>query len=85
MRTNAPEGAGDAWTFTAIDLDSKLIISYLMADRNFEATLSFMQDLRARTVGRIQLTTDGMLANEEAVEAAFLGDIDFAQVKKSLW
>lgn len=30
----APDGAGDIWTWTAIDADSKLIVSYLVGDRS---------------------------------------------------
>ena len=46
---SAPGGAGDAWTFTAIDADAKLILSYLVSgERDGETTLAFMDDLRER-------------------------------------
>jgi hypothetical protein len=44
----APEGAGDVWTWTAIDSDSKLIISYLIGGRDSGYALAFMEDLRDR-------------------------------------
>ena len=79
----APEGAGDIWTFTAIDADAKVILSYLVAgERDGETALAFMDDLRGRLDDRPQLTTDGLAAYEGAVEGAFGGDVDFAQVIK---
>ena len=79
----APEGAGDLWTWTAIDSDSKLMISWLVSvSRDGENALDLMDDLRARTANRFQLTTDGLPAYPEAVEGAFGGDVDFAQLIK---
>ena len=81
---SAPEGAGDAWTFTAIDADSKLIVSYLVSgDRDGETALAFMDDLRGRIEDRPQISTDGLSAYVGAVEGAFGGDVDFAQVIKA--
>lgn len=80
---SAPEGAGDVWTWTAIDADSKLIVSYLVAnDRQGATALAFMDDLRLRLEDRPQLNTDGLKAYIEAVEGAFGGDVDFAQIVK---
>ena len=78
----APEGAGDVWTWTAIDADSKLIISYLLGGRDAEYALAFMDDLRSRIDTRVQLTTDGHKAYLRAVEEAFGGDVDYAQLIK---
>ena len=79
----APETAGDVWTWTGIDADSKLLISYMVADDREGATaLQFMDDLRSRLDDRPQLSTDGLKAYIEAVEGAFGGDVDFAQVVK---
>src|ERR1700681_2460611 len=55
----APEWAGDTWTWTAIDADSKLIVSYLVADRSGEAAHVFVQNVAARLANRVQLTSDG--------------------------
>ena len=80
----APEGAGDAWTFTAIDADAKLIVSYLVSGaRDGESALAFMDDLRGRLEDRPQISTDGLSAYVGAVEGAFGGDVDFAQVIKA--
>lgn len=78
----APEDAGDIWTWTAIDADSKLIVSYLVGDRSGEAAIELMDDLRSRLTNRVQLSTDGHRAYLEAVEGAFGGDVDYAQVVK---
>lgn len=80
--TAAPEGAGDTWTWTAIDSDSKLIVSYLVGGRDGEYAIEFMDDLRSRLSNRVQLTTDGHKAYLEAVEGAFGGDVDYAQLIK---
>ena len=78
----APEGAGAVWTWTAIDSDTKMILSYEIGDRTSATAIEFMDDLRSRLANRVQLTTDGHKAYLEAVEGAFGGDVDFAQVVK---
>ncbi len=79
----APANAGDVWTWTAIDAQSKLIVSYLVAgDREGATALALMDDLRLRLEDRPQINTDGLKAYIEAVEGAFGGDVDFAQVIK---
>jgi IS1 family transposase len=78
----APADAGDLWTWTAIDADSKLIVSYLVGDRSGQAAIELMDDVRARVANRVQLSTDGHRAYLEAVEGAFGADVDYAQVIK---
>ena len=78
----APNGAGDTWTWTAIDADSKMILSYFIGGRDGECAMWFVDDLRSRLNGRIQLTSDGHKAYLEAVEGAFGGDIDYAILHK---
>jgi IS1 family transposase len=78
----APEQAGDVWTWTAIDADTKLIISYLVGGRDAEYAVEFIQDLADRVSTRFQLTSDGLNAYIGAVEDAFGDDIDFAQLIK---
>ena len=75
-------GAGDTWTWTAIDADSKLIISWLVGGRDGEYAMMFMDDLRSRLANRVQLTSDGHRAYLEAVEGAFGADVDYAQLIK---
>ncbi len=73
---------GDVWTWTAIDADSKLILSYLVGGRDSNYAIGFMDDMRSRLANRIQLTSDGHKAYLEAVEGAFGGDIDYAILVK---
>ena len=79
---SAPPEAGDVWTWTALDADSKLIVSYEVGDRSGETAMEFMDDLRPRLANRVQLTTDGHKAYLEAVEGTFGGDVDYAQLIK---
>jgi IS1 family transposase len=78
----APEGAGDVWTWTALEASSKLILSYMVGGRDSEYAMALMDDLRSRIVNRVQLTTDGHKAYLSAVEEAFGDDIDYAQLIK---
>ena len=78
----APDGAGDTWTWTAIDADSKLIVSYFVGGRDGQCAMWFMGDLASRLATRVQLTSDGHRAYLEAVEGAFGADVDYAQLVK---
>ena len=75
-------GYGDVWTFAAIDADSKLIPSWLVGSRDTGCATELMQDLVSRLANRVQITTDGLKAYVSAVEEAFGGDVDFAQLQK---
>ncbi len=77
------KGAGDVWTWTAIDADSKLIISYLVGDRTANTAMLLMNDLQERLSNRVQLTTDGHKAYLEAVSNAFGNNIDYAMLVKT--
>jgi IS1 family transposase len=79
---NAVDGAGDTWTWTALDSDSKLIVSWLVGGRDGEYALAFMDDVKDRLANRVQLTTDGHKAYLNAVEEAFGADIDYAMLIK---
>lgn len=77
----APEAAGDVWTWTALDADSKLIVSWHVGDRSQHTGIAFMGDLKARLANRVQLTTDGHQAYLKAVaEVDF--DADYAMLNK---
>ena len=78
----APDGAGDVWTWTGLDADSKLIVSWLVGGRDAEYALEFMSDLQGRLANRVQLTTDGHGAYLSAVEETFGIDVDYAQLVK---
>jgi IS1 family transposase len=77
----APESAGDVWTWTALDADSKLIVSWHVGDRSQHTGISFMGDLKARLANRVQLTTDGHKAYLKAVEVVDF-DADYAMLNK---
>ena len=77
-----PDHTGDTWTWTAIDADSKMIVSYLVGGRVAEYAMWFMDDVASRLANRVQLTSDGHRAYLEAVEGAFGCDVDYAQVVK---
>jgi IS1 family transposase len=77
-------GDGDIWTFTALDADTKLMVTWLVGGRNQENFDTFMVDLRSRLTRRIQLTTDGHGSYLTAVRRAFqVGEIDYAQLVKT--
>lgn len=76
------EGAGDTWTWTAIDADSKLIVSHFVGGRDGECAQWFMNDVADRLTNRVQLTSDGHKAYLEAVEGAFGADVDYAMLVK---
>ena len=82
---NKPEGmenAGDVWTWTAIDADSKLIVGWEVGNRDVDSANSFMNDIASRLTKRIQLTTDGHKAYLEAVTDNFGSQIDYAMLVK---
>ena len=74
---SAPEGAGDVWTWTALDSDSKLIVSYWVGDRDGEHALAFIGDLGSRLQDRPQITTDGLASYVTAIDEIFGIDVDF--------
>ena len=76
------QGWGDVWTWTAIDADTKLIVSYTLGQRGADTAQEFMQDVASRITNRFQLTTDGHRVYADAVEDAFGADIDYAMLVK---
>lgn len=76
------QGWGDTWTWTAIEADTKLCISYLVGGRDTGWAMEFMEDVASRVNGRVQITTDGHRAYLDAVEGAFGMDVDYAQLQK---
>jgi IS1 family transposase len=76
------EGAGDTWTWTALEADTKLIVSYLIGGRDSDCAKRFMGDVASRLATRVQLTSDGHKAYLDAVEGAFGADVDYAQLVK---
>jgi len=76
------QGFGDAWTWLALDSETKLCVSFLVGGRDAAWANLFMQDCARRINGRVQVTTDGHRAYLEAVEGAFGMDCDYAVLQK---
>jgi IS1 family transposase len=74
--------AGDVWTWAAIDADSKLIPCWAIGPRDGVTARIFVGDLASRLNSRIQLTSDGLKSYLDAVERAFRGRVDYAQLVK---
>jgi IS1 family transposase len=70
LAKKAPLSAGDVWTWTATDADTKLLPSWFVGGRDSDAAMIFMDDLASRLANRVQLTSDGHKAYLEAVEGA---------------
>jgi IS1 family transposase len=77
-----PADVGDVWTWTAIDADTKLIVSWLVGGRDAGYAMEFMTDVASRLAGRVQLTTDGYAPYFTVVPDAFGFEVDFAQLVK---
>src|SRR5207249_4438889 len=75
-------GYGDVWTWTAIDADTKLMVSWMIGHRDGQAANQFMFDVRDRLANRVQLTTDGHHTYWNAVANAFECEVDYAQLQK---
>jgi IS1 family transposase len=78
----APEGAGDVWTWTGLDADSKLIVSWYVGKRDREGAYAFTDDLQMRLANRVQISTDGLRLYLNAIDGAFSGDVDYAIIDK---
>ena len=76
------EGAGDVWTWTAIDADTKLVPSWLVGNRDSVCATEFVKDLESRLKNRVQITTDGHRAYLVAMERVFGADVDYAVLQK---
>jgi IS1 family transposase len=83
LKPDAPVEHGDAYLYIAQDLRSRAIISTVLGKRNFENTRRFVEDLRSRIVGRPHITSDAFPLYAKALDWAFDGELDYAQVEKS--
>lgn len=82
VRPGDPAEVGDQWVYVGMDATAKLILAYRVGRRNLEVTQAFTDDLRARVVGKPQISTDGLVFYRNAIEASFGPDCHFAQVEK---
>jgi IS1 family transposase len=76
------KGAGDVWTWVALDPDSKLVPCWFIGERHAGCAYHFLADLKGRLAHRVQLTTDGHRAYLDATERVFGTEIDYAQLQK---
>ena len=74
--------AGDAWLWVATDADTKLVPCWHVGTRDGDAAMEFIDDLASRLANRVQVTTDGHKAYLYAMDAAFGGEVDYAQLVK---
>jgi IS1 family transposase len=71
---NVPEklrgqfGFGSVWTWTALCADTKLMVNWLVGNRDGDTACTFIDDLASRLAHRVQLSTDGHKPYLEAVE-----------------
>jgi transposase-like protein/IS1 family transposase len=77
-----PAEWGDAYTWLALDSETKLMISYLVGKRDPASAMAFVKDFGSRVAGRCQATSDGFGAYIPAMEEVFGADVDFAQLVK---
>jgi IS1 family transposase len=75
-------GYGDVWTFTGIDAETKLMVSWYVGEKDTQSAQGFMLDLASRLDSRVQLTTDSFQKYLKAVGSAFGGKIDYAMLTK---
>jgi IS1 family transposase len=76
-------GYGDVWTFIALDVDSKLIPSFVVGKRDMYHARVFMDDLASRLAKRVQISSDALSAYEDAVERGFGANVDYGQISKT--
>jgi IS1 family transposase len=77
-------GVGSVWTWTALDADTRLMISWLASNRSPEAANALLHDLQSRTSMRLQISSDGLPHYIDAVMQSFApGDASLGQVVKT--
>jgi IS1 family transposase len=76
-------GYGDVWTFIALDVDSKIIPSFIVGKRDVYHARAFMDDLAGRLKKRVQISSDALRAYEDAVDRGFGTEVDYGQISKT--
>ena len=74
--------AGNVWLWSCIDADSKIVLSWMLGDRDWHTASMFIKDIQGRLSDRVQLTSDGLRWYFHAVSLHFGQDIDFAMLRK---
>jgi IS1 family transposase len=83
VKIDDPPEVGGVWTFCAIDADSKLVPAFRVGKRDAATANAFLADVAGRMRNRVQISTDGLKAYEEAIERSFGGDADYGQIIKT--
>ena len=83
VEANDPREWGDQYVYIGLDVPSRMIVSYLIGKRDPEGAQRFALDLRGRTTGRPQISTDGWGPYPEAIWQAYGYAVDFGQVVKN--
>jgi transposase-like protein/IS1 family transposase len=73
---------GDAYCFTALERNSKLILAWHLGRRTSWDAHDFAEKLSRATDGRFQITTDGFSAYENAIEFNLGARVDYAMLIK---
>ena len=83
VKIDDPPEVGSVWTFCAIDADTKLVPAFRCGDRDAATANAFLKDVAGRMRNRVQISTDGLAAYENAIDAAFGADADYGQIIKT--
>lgn len=83
VKLDDPPEVGSVWTFCAIDADTKLVPAFRVGGRDAATANAFLWDVAGRMRNRVQISTDGLAAYEEAIERSFGGDADYGQIIKT--
>ena len=75
--------AGSVWTFTALDADSKLLVSYMVRKkRDTRSAAKLMKDLAGRPKKRPKLTADSLKAYPRATKKTWGTKAHLSQIRK---
>ena len=77
------KGLGDAWTFVAIDADTKIVPTFAVGKRDSYTANLFVEDLASRLKSRVQISSDALAAYVGAVERGFGSEVDYGQIVKA--
>lgn len=83
VKPDDPPEVGSVWTFCAIDAETKLVPAFRVGDRDATTANAFLADVAGRMKNRVQISTDGLAAYENAIEEAFGADADYGQIIKT--
>jgi hypothetical protein len=77
------ECRGDAWTWTAICVDTKLVLHWHVGLRDIECAISFIETIYARVPNRAQISTDAFKGYFKTIAETFKEGVDYGQIRKA--